>query len=163
MRQDLLFKTDHFIFSYRVAAIIRQNGRILLQREAGTEEYAFPGGHVAFGETNEETLVRELMEETGLQIQVRSLTWVGEIFFPWGTLPCHQICLFYESECAENLVSPEAFDSLEKRADGSSKVIFEWMPLERVQSLTLYPEQAKEFLQDDSGKVRHFIDRQEME
>ena len=59
MSKDLLFRTDDFIFSYRVAAIICRDGKYLLQRPAGTDEYAFPGGHVAYGETNAETLARE--------------------------------------------------------------------------------------------------------
>lgn len=162
MSRDLLFKTDDFIFSYRVAAVMKRDGRVLLQREAGNEAYSFPGGHVAYGETNEETLLREFIEETGLQIQVGNLAWVGEIFFPWGELPCHQICLYYEADCMEDSILLETFGGLEKRADGSSRLIFEWVPLERVQSLTLYPEQAKEFLWDDSGTVRHFVDRQDV-
>lgn len=85
MSRDLLFKTDDFIFSYRVAAIIKYGGKVLLQRPSDSDEYSFPGGHVAYRETNAETLIREFGEETGLHIQVGNLLWVGEIFFH-GTL-----------------------------------------------------------------------------
>ncbi len=159
MSRDLLFKTDDFIFSYRVAAILKRDGKVLLQREAGTDEYSFPGGHVTYGETNAETLVREFLEETGAHIRVGNLVWVGEIFFSWGALPCHQICLFYEAVCSDPAALPESFGGLEKREDGSSKVVFEWVPPERIQSITLYPVQAKAFLKDESGTVRHFVDR----
>ena len=56
---DILFKTDEFVFSYRVAGICMQTGRVLLQKPTHDAGYAFPGGHVALGETNAETLVRE--------------------------------------------------------------------------------------------------------
>ena len=55
---DILFKTEDRVFSYRVAGICVQNGMVLLQKPANDSAYAFPGGHVAFGETNAETLIR---------------------------------------------------------------------------------------------------------
>ena len=93
---DILFTTEEAVFSYRVAGICIQNGRILLQRaaEPGGYAYAFPGGHVAFGETNAQTLIREFKEEMGADISVERLQWVGEIFFPWDEKTCHQICLY---------------------------------------------------------------------
>ena len=52
---DILFKTDDYIFSYRVAGICVQNGKVLLQKPTNDSGYAFPGGHVAFGETYSDT------------------------------------------------------------------------------------------------------------
>lgn len=70
---DILFKTDDFVFSYRVAGICVQNGKVLLQKPTNDPGYAFPGGHVAFNETNAETLIREFREEIGAQIEVGPL------------------------------------------------------------------------------------------
>ena len=92
---DILFKTEGYVFSYRVAGICIKHGRVLLQKPANDDGFAFPGGHVAFGETNEETLIREFREEIGAEISVGELKWVGELFFRWGDVPCHQICLYY--------------------------------------------------------------------
>ncbi|WP_052098183.1 NUDIX hydrolase [Paenibacillus stellifer] len=93
---DILFKTDEHVFSYRVAGILIRNGSVLLQKPVHDPGYVVPGGHVGFGETNEETLIREFREELAADITVNGLRWVGEIFFPWGGKPCHQICLYYE-------------------------------------------------------------------
>lgn len=81
MNTDILFKTDDHIFSYRVSGICIHNEKVLLHKAKGDEGYAFPGGHVSFGETNAETLRREFMEEIGAEITVGELKWVGEIFF----------------------------------------------------------------------------------
>ena len=81
---DILFKTEDYVFSYRVAGICIQNGKVLLQKPTNDTAYAFPGGHVEFGETNEQTLIREFQEEIGVDISVGDLKWVGEVFFPWG-------------------------------------------------------------------------------
>ena len=60
---DILFSTDDYVFSYRVTGICIQDGKVLLQKPTNDDGFAFPGGHVALGETNEETLIRELQLE----------------------------------------------------------------------------------------------------
>ena len=82
---DILFKTEEWVFSYRVAGICVRNGNVLLQKPVNDAAYAFPGGHVTLGESNEETLIREFKEEIGVDIRVGELKWVAEIFFPWGS------------------------------------------------------------------------------
>lgn len=55
-----------------VSAIIVEHGRVLLIRrghEPGTGWLTFPGGKVEWGETAEQALIREVLEETGLQVQ----------------------------------------------------------------------------------------------
>lgn len=71
--KDILFKTDDFVFSYRVAGICIRDGKVLLQKPSDDDGYAFPGGHAALGETNEQTLIREFKEETGADIKVGGL------------------------------------------------------------------------------------------
>ena len=93
---DILFKTENYVFSYRVAGICVRDGKVLLQKPTNDNGYAFPGGHVEFGETNAEALIREFKEEIGADIRVGDLKWAAEIFFPWGNKPCHQICLYYD-------------------------------------------------------------------
>ena len=70
--QDILFKTEEFVFSYRVAGILIRDGKILLQRPPG-DDYSFIGGHVAAMETTRETLVREFKEEIHADIEVSDL------------------------------------------------------------------------------------------
>ncbi|WP_303971859.1 NUDIX domain-containing protein [Streptococcus merionis] len=48
------------------ALIVNEAGRFLAMHKKGQNE--LPGGRMTFGETIEEALVRELMEETGLSV-----------------------------------------------------------------------------------------------
>ncbi|MEG1559837.1 MAG: hypothetical protein RRY79_01780 [Clostridia bacterium] len=48
---DILFKTEDYIFNYRLAGICIQYGKVLLQKPTNDNGYAFSDGHVAFGET----------------------------------------------------------------------------------------------------------------
>ncbi|MEI7827795.1 MAG: NUDIX hydrolase [Euryarchaeota archaeon] len=62
-----------------VDAIILKDGEIVLIQRKGEpfqEQYALPGGFVEYGETVEAALRREVFEETGLVVEVRSLVGV---------------------------------------------------------------------------------------
>ncbi|WBW97453.1 NUDIX hydrolase [Oceanirhabdus sp. W0125-5] len=50
------------------AAIINENNEILLQRRTDNKCWGIPGGSMELGETFEETAVREVKEETGLDV-----------------------------------------------------------------------------------------------
>ena len=94
MNRDILFKENEFVFSLRAAGVLIHEERILLQKPKN-DDYAFIGGHVSAFETSEEALVREFREEIHADIAVDGLMAMGEIFFPWGKRPCHQIGLYY--------------------------------------------------------------------
>jgi len=108
MEKDILFKTEEFVFSYRVGGILIKNNKILLQKPRNDDGYSIPGGHVSYGETSYETLIREFKEEINADIKIEKLVMVGENFFPWGNRPCQQISLYYEvSLCDERQIPLE--------------------------------------------------------
>lgn len=155
---DILFKKDGFVFSYRVAGIAVQNGKVLLQKPTNEDFYAFPGGHVEFGETNEETLIREFKEEIGADIKVEDLQWVAEVFFPWGENPCHQICLYYAIEITnESIPKDGMFMAKEHIEDRDFDLEFHWIPIERLSEIEVYPEKAKELLKSLDKGVKHLV------
>lgn len=154
---DILFKTDDAVFSYRVAGVMVQNGKVLLQRPADVYEYAFPGGHAEFFETNAQTLMREFREEMGAEITVGNLMWVGEIFFPWGKKPCHQICLYYKVEPVSGIPLDRNFHGTEQLENLTFKLHFEWHDIDQLSALEVYPPQCREFLKLPEDQVQHFI------
>ena len=157
--QDILFKTESFVFSYRIAGILIRDGKILLQRPRNDDGYSIPGGHVSFGETSDKALIREFKEEIGADIKVERLLLIGEVFFPWGSKPCQQIGLYYlVSLCDETQIPLEgtfkAFDELcNERVD----LDFCWIPLSKLHEITLYPTGLEQDLLSLPENVKHFV------
>ena len=81
MEMDLTFKTGHGRFNYRVGAIIIHNGCYLLMRNPEASYLYTVGGRVHYGETTEEAVVREIMEETGVRLEPeRPVFFMEQIF-----------------------------------------------------------------------------------
>jgi mutator protein MutT len=72
-------KVGHAPIFLNVAGIVvfDDQGRVLLQKRSKTEEiWGFPGGIMELGESAEEAALREVREETGLEVKVDSLLGV---------------------------------------------------------------------------------------
>ena len=53
--------------------ILNETGEILLQRRGDSNMWGFPGGAIELGETPEAAAIREVKEETGLDVEVGAL------------------------------------------------------------------------------------------
>ena len=80
MNKDWMFASEEYICDLRTVAVLVRDGKILVQRERNGNEYALPGGHVKIGETLEEGLRRETLEEMGVRIECKQMLWSEECF-----------------------------------------------------------------------------------
>lgn len=156
MAKDILFNYETARFSYRISALPIKDGQILLQCPVGTEEYAFIGGHVSFGETAEETLRREIREEIHTDVTVGSLLAVGEVFLEWKRL-CHQIGLYFLADIdASRLPEGDRFIGWDEVGGERYDLEYVWVPLEKLRTLTVYPPQVAQHLLSGRKDVLHF-------
>lgn len=161
MRKDILYKETDFVFSYRVGGILIHDGKILLQKPLN-DDYSIIGGHVSRMETTQETLKREFAEEIHAEVDIGSLMAVGEIFFPWGGRPCHQIALYYQVFLSGPASIPlegcfYGYDDLDNQR---INLEFHWIPLETLRSIKVYPEELIAHILSGSNEVLHFISDQ---
>ena len=86
--------------SVGIGVFIRKDGKILMGKRKGSfggGTWALPGGHLEMGETLEDCVVREISEETGLEIQnIKFITAQNNIFDDGK--PRHFVTLLFSSD-----------------------------------------------------------------
>ena len=169
MSRDILFDHGNARFSYRTSALIVQGGRALLQCPVGTQDYAFIGGHVSFGETAKDTLIREIREELHTDAVIGDLMAVGEVYIDWGRCPdgsprhCHQIGLYFHATVDETqLPKADRFCGYDEAGNERYNLEYIWFPLEELRekiaskAMIVYPPEAMAHLLSGSKDVLHF-------
>ncbi len=78
---------EKIILTFAGGCILNDRGAVLLQRRGDSRQWGFPGGAIEPGETPEMAAVREVREETGLDVPVSRLIGVytdPDITYPNG-------------------------------------------------------------------------------
>ena len=94
--QDCGFTRENKWFRYRAAAIIIEEDCVLFAGNEIDDYYYSIGGGVHMGETSEQAVKREVLEETGVEYEIDRLAVIHENFFNenQGSLKgmdCHEI------------------------------------------------------------------------
>jgi ADP-ribose pyrophosphatase YjhB (NUDIX family) len=117
-------------------ALFNSSGNILLLRRRDNDKWTMPGGTVDFGESMTDCAIREVREETGLQIRITGLI---------GTYTDPQILIAYsDGEVRQEftLVYAAEIESGELKIDEESKEAT-WVPLSSAVELPLAESQRQ--------------------
>ena len=110
------------------------DGKVLLCLPEDRSYSYLPGGHIEFGETGREALVREMKEETGLDATAGDLLGVVESsFVQKGEKHC-EINLIYEMKIRE-----EGRGKREEVQALEDWICFDWVPCDRIDTVNLLP------------------------
>jgi len=109
------------------------DGKLLVCRSKGGKTSYLPGGHIEFGETGREALVREVKEELGVDSTAGRFMGVVENAFLQFGKPHAEINLVYELKLSEgaDVANPKS------REDW---IEFAWLPLSQLDEGGLLPE-----------------------
>ena len=157
MNKDWIFTTEECICDLRTAAVLVKDNKILVQRDKDGNEYALPGGHVKIGETLEAGLIRETMEEMGVQIECKKLLWSEECFWEWNGRRAHNISFYYLIEVCNGFVIPDKGEFVSQK--DNCNVVIGWMPIDQIQNVTIYPEFLKDEIYHLDGPMKHFVSK----
>ena len=134
--QQIMVRTRVVIFD--------DDGRILVQHHSSSKPdfYRLPGGGVRFREKAEDCIVREILEETGLDARVDRLLWVRDFL---DQLQYHSIELFFLATVidGEFMPNPEGgnIELLFTTLEDLEKVIF--YPKAFIPKLKLFKRQQR--------------------
>lgn len=155
MEQDWIFNAGAYCCDVRVAGVLIQNGKLLVQRDADGTEYALPGGHIRLGETLEAALIREYQEETGAAITCQRMLWSEECFWAWKGKQNHNLTFYYRIALDDPAVLPDPGRFVPHK--DNSRVVIGWLPLEELPNVTIYPAFIKQEISRLDEGIKHFV------
>lgn len=106
-----------------------RDGKLLLCRAKGGSTTYLPGGHIEFGETGRQALVREMREELGVEAHTGAFLGAVENSFMQHGKPHAEINLVYEVD----------IDGDECRSQ-EDWIEFEWCDIGKLDSANLLPD-----------------------
>ena len=157
--QDCGFTKNNMWFRYRAAAIIVEDGCALLVTNDNEDYYYSVGGGVHHGETAEEAVVREVLEETGVQYDIDRLAVIHENFFneSGGVLKglrCHEVAFYF-------LMKPRGTQQLNSNSyTFGVREHMEWIPIADLHKHKAYPTFLQDYLTSSHDGVEHIVTRE---
>ncbi len=157
MDNDCCFTHGNDWFRYRAAGIIIEDGCVLLVGNEKEDYFYSVGGGVHMGETAEEAVVRECLEETGVRYEIERLAiihenfWTGNGAYDKG-LNCHEIAFYF-------LMKPRGTKKLNangKTRFGDKENMY-FIPIEDLDKYKYFPTFLKEYLSSEQRQIVHII------
>ncbi|MGR5862872.1 NUDIX domain-containing protein [Bacillus pacificus] len=124
--------------------------KVLVQCDLSETFYRFPGGSIEFGEPAKEAIIRELMEEYDLKIDVQELAVVNEQIFEWNNEKGHHFTLIHWGTVQEMVTN-------EIRHKEHENIILIWKSIEELKEKPTYPEGIVSYLEENNRNIVHFI------
>ena len=154
-KPDNTYFTPEGVFNLRIGAIILQDDEVLLVNN-GLHYYSI-GGRVKLHETLEQAVIREAFEETGEKFEVDRLVWIIEGFFTLSG-GIHDGNRFHEISFIF-LMKPKPHAAIANGQDineGNNEWL-EWVSIDQLNELVVYPEVFKTGLRDLPGTPTHIV------
>jgi len=129
---------DEIVWRPSVYGIVIDNGKVLLSPQHG-KGYDLPGGGMEINENFHEAVVREVKEETGIDVKVLGLVDARDSLFAWKPEDPerrniqHSVMLYFLCEKIGGELSVDGFDEQEREY----AQLAEWIDVAEVAELPL--------------------------
>lgn len=156
MNRDMSVPCEEGILNIRVGAIILRDGKFLMVGNNGRPEYLYSvGGRIKFGETAEEAVKREVLEETGYELEIDRLGFVHENYF-YGDASTNFGKLIYEISFFFYMKVPDDFEpECNSSTEDDSDEFLRWITPD--EPVKYFPEFFRHELKNPTDSVKHFV------
>lgn len=152
----ITFEKNGKVFSYRVAGVAFYYNRILVHRSIIDDFWSLPGGRCEFLEFSKDTLLREIKEEIGVDVNIVRPLYFVENFFNFKGIDYHEISIFYLMEFTPD--SKFVFEN-DTFYGKELALTFKWVNISQLEELRLYPLFLRKSLKDIKPYPEHIINR----
>lgn len=160
MGSDCTVAIDEGFINIRVGAIIMKDGHFLMVENDAADYLYSVGGRIKFGETAEEAVKREVLEETGTLMEVDGLGFIHENYF-YGDTGKTTGKLIYEISFFYYMKTPEDFQpKCESCNDVGSKERLVWVAPDCEKKL--FPDFFRTELCGPQCGVKHIVKDERM-
>lgn len=145
---DLKISTENQKFKVRVAGMVIHNGKLLVCKIMNNKFYCLPGGHCHLYETSQDAMLREMNEETGMEVKIDELSaFIENLFVSEKGEKFHELCYIYRltpnnlpNEKAKDWTVVELDDGIYKNLD------FKWIDLDKINDYDIRPSAIKQII-----------------
>ena len=159
MKNDIQFEKNDFVFNYRVAIVIKNDNKILIQRDTRAKHITLPGGRCELGESTADTAIREFKEETGIDTEIVKGLGMIENFFTssFNGKKYHEILMIQEAKIINNdLYNKDIINNIEEKK--KDFLTYEWLETDKLKDNNFKPEIVVDIIKSDS--FIHFINKE---
>lgn len=158
MRESIKMKTDDYNFKFRVSGLIIRNNKLLLVDMNNSGFLCLPGGYVELGETTEEAIKRELVEEIDKDVIVKKYLGVVENYFINKFFKkMHEISFYYLMDFADANIKENNFTLIENDKGHNIKLDFKWISIDELDKFDIRPHFLKDLFKNNDLEFNHLI------
>jgi|SRR5271154_1707061 len=153
----IAFERNGLQFDFRASGIAIHRGHVLLVR---IEQYPFwflPGGHVEMGELADAAMIREMREESGLDVKIDRLVWVVENFFTHDGQRHQELGFYYLVTPPAGAAQLDLGKEFYGKEENGTPLIFRWHRLDALANLNVFPSFLKAALSTLPTSITHIV------
>ena len=144
---DLSVVLNNQKLNIRACAIIIHDNKLLVHNNVNESHVALVGGRVKIGESSEQTIRREIMEEMGKKIEIIEYVSTIENFFEADDMPYHEIMFVYRVDF-KNEEDKKIIETIHN-VEGEDELRYDWIDLDKINEYPLKPDILKDLLRNN--------------
>ncbi len=148
---DIGFIKENKWFRLRACGVIVKDNKILMCKNNVDDYYYSVGGAVEHNEIIENAAIREVLEETGYNMEIDKLLFIHQNFFNKDNISYHEVSFYYLMKEIDDEIS-----GYETKLSSNKTENTVWLDIKQFETEKVYPKCLPKML--DNKKVEIIID-----